>query len=1352
VRFRHQEAVHSVAFAPGGKTLATASAAGVVRLSDVATGRSILELPRGTGNIVLFTPDGKHLVCAGGESGLTLRTVFTGEQVRAFGGNAGAVGRGLVGGTGDRMAALSPDGKVLAAAAGTDVVLWDVATGQERCRLTGHRAPVYAVAFRPDGKVLAAGDGTGRVTPGLPGKGDTTIILWDSESGRELRRIPSAHHGWVHALAFAPDGETLASSSPYDSCLWDVASGEQKARMQAGGRSIAFAPDGKLLAAASAYGGMDQGFIPVWDPATGKPLHTLRGHVTSVNCVAFAPDGKTLASGGPEGVVRLWDAVAGRELTPHEGHQAEVRAVAFAPNGTLAATASGGDHTIRLWGTAGGTLLRTIDIPCRFPSHWCPTTHAQSLGFAPDGKTFLCDDRVFDVASGRLVGELPGLALAQSADGRLLAGRADDRHSGRGARVALWDRATGRELATFSPLAGGNSYDTSITAVAFSSDGQFLAIGAVDRTPGARQAVKDTVYLYETAGAKLLHQFRPYVDGPVSLAFSPDGDLLATAATWDQPVQLWRVSTGQEFRTLRGHEQNRPWAEHRPLAFSPDGKLLASGGRDNRIAVWDVLTGQEVHYLDGHQGAVRALAFGPEGRTVLSGGADTLALIWDLAPPGPKAVAADGDLVKLWGQLAGDDAAAAYRAAWVLAASPDRAVGLFRDRLRPLPEPDARHIPRLIADLNADAFVVRQAASDELKKFGLLAEEPLRKALDGKPPPEVRRRVELLLAELSQRQLPPEELRQLRAIQVLEWIGTPAARDALEPLARGTPLLRPSRDAEGALRRLQARRSAGGSEKPTAALPPSKPARAREPRRLTGPKGKVSALSFGAGGTLLAAATAEGTTVQVWDPDAGKLLRQLEADTPVLALAFSADGKSLATGGRNATIQLWDPNSGQPLQALRGHSGGIASLAFSKDGKLLASGSLDRTVRLWDVVSAQEVRTLTGHKGQVTSVAFSPDGKVLASGDLVAGDNQVAGRHMTIYWSDAVRLWDVATGREIRRLPDAGYQVLFAPDGSFLATADLSTELHIGDNAIRISRSTGGIVGEGQGAAAIKGDSAVLLWDVLTGQSRLRLGNRGTAMALAPDGRFLATARGTDRYHGAKLFETPGAVPGDGRLRLWEVSTGKEVLEFPAEVLPTVLAYGPRGRTLAAGTRAGDVLLWDLAPASARGRAVGPDTREFNRLWADLGGDDAAAAYGALWALREAGPKAVPVLEERLRPTPADDPQLVKAIADLGAADFAAREAAFQELRRRGAAAEPALCRALQRAPSAAVRQRLLALLSEPGILDHPEPMARSRAIGVLEAIGSPEARRLLEVLAAGSPLARQTQEAGAALQRLGRP
>ena len=342
----------------------------------------------------------------------------------------------------------------------------------------------------------------------------------------------------------------------------------------------------------------------------------------------------------------------------------------------------------------------------------------------------------------------------------------------------------------------------------------------------------------------------------------------------------------------------------------------------------------------------------------------------------------------------------------------------------------------------------------------------------------------------------------------------------------------------------------------------------------------MTALAITSDGKCIIVAMADGN-VRVLAAGTGQELRQFKGDAQAaLAVALAPDDKVLATGGRDQAVHLWDMATGQELSVLNGHQGVVTSLAFVPEGQLLASGSLDRTIHLWDATTGRSCRKLVGHEGQVTGVAFAPDGKTLASGDLDFGVNEVEGRPYTIYWPHTVRLWDVATGRELRRLPSGGHLVAFSPDGKFLAGAGLETEMQTDQGRAR--RAKGGKWFTEKPDVQIKGSSTLLLWDTASGKGKLRLSGRGTALAFSPDGRLLATSRGTDLHHGGKLLQNASAVAGDGRLRLWEIATGQEILTFPEAVQPTVLAFAPDGRSLVAGMKDGSILLCDVAPGVSR--------------------------------------------------------------------------------------------------------------------------------------------------------------------------
>jgi HEAT repeat protein len=207
----------------------------------------------------------------------------------------------------------------------------------------------------------------------------------------------------------------------------------------------------------------------------------------------------------------------------------------------------------------------------------------------------------------------------------------------------------------------------------------------------------------------------------------------------------------------------------------------------------------------GHRGGFRSGAFSPNGRLFFSGSQDTTVLIWDLTGrvaagrPENKKLSPQ-ELEGMRADLAAADASRAHRALWTLTAAPGQAVPLFRAQLRPVVAADPERVARLLADLDSDAFAVRDKATRELQEMGEAALPALRKALDGRPPLERRRRAEQLLERLAG--WSPEQLYGLRAVEVLEQVGSPEARRLLRALAEGLPEARLTREAKASLQRL----------------------------------------------------------------------------------------------------------------------------------------------------------------------------------------------------------------------------------------------------------------------------------------------------------------------------------------------------------------------------------------------------------------------------------------------------------------------------------------------------------------------------------------------------------------------
>jgi hypothetical protein len=298
-------------------------------------------------------------------------------------------------------------------------------------------------------------------------------------------------------------------------------------------------------------------------------------------------------------------------------------------------------------------------------------------------------------------------------------------------------------------------------------------------------------------------------DGRVMLA-PGTGTIPAQPGRPEQPSSAWAALLDPlNPRWLQSFDG--PWHYYTAaIVVSPDGRTLYLSYDTSEIVAFEVATGKLRRMFYGHAGCVRSLAMARDGRRLLSGSDDTFGLLWDTTLAGaakPRkepltGAAADG----LWTTLGGDDAPAAFAALADLAAAPDRAVALVRRELKPVPAaPTDDQLDRTFADLDSERFATREKASRRLEDFGELAVPGVRKRLAEAESAEVRRRAQAFLDRFDPPKPSPDRLRQLRAVELLEGIATPAARDVLSELAKGAAEAPLSREAAAALERLRRR-------------------------------------------------------------------------------------------------------------------------------------------------------------------------------------------------------------------------------------------------------------------------------------------------------------------------------------------------------------------------------------------------------------------------------------------------------------------------------------------------------------------------------------------------------------------
>ena len=531
-------------------------------------------------------------------------------------------------------------------------------------------------------------------------------------------------------------------------------------------------------------------------------------------------------------------------------------------------------------------------------------------------------------------------------------------------------------------------------------------------------------------------------------AFSPDGKLLATGDA-EGVIRLWQATDGKSLFVSKGH-MSWVWS----VAFSPDGQTLASCSNDQTVKLWKVSTGECYQTLQGHAGLVLSVAFSPDGQTLASGSSDRTIKLWD-----PRT----GECYQTLQGHAGYVRSVVFSPAdsYTLASgSWDKRLKLWDIRTGQCLITLRGHTePVWSVAFSPDGQTLASGSEDQTVKLWEVSTGQCYQTLQG------------------------------HTNQVLSVAFSP----------NGQTLVSGSADQALKLWNVGTGQCL---------------------RTLQGHTNRVWSVAFSPNGQTLVS-SGEDQRVKLWEVSTGQCLKTWQGHTTsVFSVTFSLDGSLLASGGEDQRIRLWDIRTGQCYKTWKGHAARVLSVIFSPDGNLLASSSSDYTVKLWNPSTGQCLKTLQEHTGWVWSVAFSPDGYTLASGSL----------------DRTVKLWDIRTGQCLITLQghtEPVWSVAFSPNGHTLASSGEDHTAKLWDihtsECLKTLSHTNTVVSiafspDGSLLASGTADYMVKLWDISTGQCLKTLQGHTElvwSVAFSPDGSTLASSS------------------FDRTIRLWNVTTGQ---------------------------------------------------------------------------------------------------------------------------------------------------------------------------------------------------------------------
>lgn len=752
----------TVAFAPDGKRLAVGDSVGV-SVFDTATGRQLLRLSipdKHYPQVVRFLADGKRLAVGLSDyrqsARLNIHNLADGKvaSTSTFAGQQQIF-----------VSDVTPDGsRVLVVDWFVKAYLWDLQTEREVWSFK-HQEAAFVKPFTADGKYLAT-------------SGSRRADLYDAQTGQPVGPFadPGPRFRDRYQAGMSPDGRLAVGSEKGDVVAVLAARGENRVRLLPSDRRterFVFSADSRYLASPMPGG------TQVWDltaPDDKGPVARLPGALAA----GFAADGKTLAL-ADEGSIVLYTVGEWKPLPQSADPPSPVLRALFLPDGKVIGYTRKGWIT---WPAAGGTGTRlSDDSPVHVEAYAdvsadgrtaVDVLHESGRGDG-QGKFTL---RLTDLAAGKdrrfpVDGYIWGSARI-SPDGRFVSAFA------KGSNFTIWDAKTGAVLHERRSPDRGTCFGALATA-----DGKGVACSAVGifnqggGFPGEGPAYSSITVTDHRTGREWKMEPMPWTVYSGGARFSRDGSRMVLMGHFDNnwerdSVTVWDVAAG---RRLMKWDQESGRLDS--VALSPDHRSLLAGDRKGRLAVIDIATGEERASFQ-HRGQILSSAFHPDGTKALSSSPDAPAYVWDLhGHPGrwdpAKANA-------LWADLLSSDAKTAFAAIRTLRANPTEAVAFLKEQVKLAAAPTDEQFKRWLTDLDAPRFVAREQAQRDLTAAADLIRPKLNAARTTASEEAGRRLAQILTAADG---LTPDKLRHIRACEVLEGIGTPAALNVLKSWANG---------------------------------------------------------------------------------------------------------------------------------------------------------------------------------------------------------------------------------------------------------------------------------------------------------------------------------------------------------------------------------------------------------------------------------------------------------------------------------------------------------------------------------------------------------------------------------------